>query len=241
MTTQKPIKHLDKKALKKNELAIFVEQVIHYTRSNPKTIIIPIVAVLIGIVLISSTVNYFKGQQKSAEVAFFEAINFYHNASQSPDKASQTINYTQCIDRFKNIIDKYPRTKSAQYSQLYLGDSYYHLGRNDDSIKTYQTILNKSPHGFTAAWAQLSLGYLYMNRNDSPKAIAAFDQLVIRYPESFLVPEALVQLGKCYEQTGNLIKAMECYTRVLKTYPISGWAAEADGRLSAITQTKSNG
>jgi TolA-binding protein len=240
MATQKSGK-LDKKALKKNDLAIFVDQVVHYISKNPKTIIIPIVAALIGIVFIYATVNYFKGQQKSAESAYMEAINFYHNASQSPDKASQMINYTQCIERFKNIIDKYPRTKSGQYSQLYLADSYYHLGRNEDAIKSYQNILNKSPRGFTAAWAQLSLGYVYMNQNDSPKAIAAFDQLVIRQPESFLVPEALMQLGKCYEQTGNLGKAVDSYTRLLKTYPTSGWATEADGRLTAITQTKSNG
>jgi tetratricopeptide (TPR) repeat protein len=240
MPIQKPIK-LDKKALKKNELAIFVDQAVHYIRKNPKTIIIPIVAVVIGIVFIYATVNYFVGQQKTAELAYMEAINYYHNAGKSPDKASQTINYTQCIERFKNIIDKYSRTKSAQYAQLYLADSYYHLGRNDDAIKTYQNILNKTSRGFTAAWAQLSLGYIYLNQNDSPKAIAAFDQLVVRQPESFLVPEALVQLGKCYEQSGNLGKAIDSYTRVMKTYPTSGWAAEADGRLTALTQTKSNG
>lgn len=240
MPIQKPIK-LDKKALKKNELAIFVDQAVHYIKKNPKTILIPIIAIVIGIVFIYSTVNYFKKQQQSAELAYIEAINFYHNAGQSPDKASQTINYTQCIERFKSIIEKYPKTKSGQYSQLYLADSYYHLGRTDEAIKSYQNILNKSPHGFTAAWAQLSLGYVYMNLNDSQKAITAFDQLVIRHPESFLVPEALVQLGKCYEQTGNIIKATESYTRVLKTYPTSGWATEADGRLTAISQPKANG
>lgn len=240
MPTQKTVK-LDKKALKKNELVIFVDQVAQYIRKNPKIAIVPLVAVFIGIVFIYSTVNYFKGQQKSAELSYMEAINFYHNASQSSDKASQTINYTQCIERFKNIIDKYPRTKPGQYAQLYLADSYFHLSRNDEAIKGYQNILNKSPRGFTAAWAQLSLGYVYMNMNDYPKSITTFDQLVIRNPDSFLVPEALVQLGKSYELTGNLVKATDCYTRVVKTYPNSSWASEANGRLTTLTEMKAKG
>ena len=240
MTIQKPHK-LDKKALKKNELAIFVDHAMQYARKNPKTVIVPLIAIVIGIVFIYSTVNYFKGQQKTAEFAFLEAIQTYHNASQSPDKATQTINYTQCIDKFKNVADKYSRTKSGQYARLYLADSYFHLGRNDDAIKTYQDILDRTPRGFTATWAQLSLGYVYLQQNDFPKAITAFDQLVIRHPDSFLVPEALVQLGKSYEQTGDFVKAEDCYTRILKTYPTSGWASEATGRLTALTGMKSNG
>jgi tetratricopeptide (TPR) repeat protein len=237
MTTPKSIK-LNKKALKQNELAIFVDHATQYVRKNPKTVIVPLVAIVIGIVLIYSTINYFKGQQKSAEIAFLEAMQIYHTAGQSPDKAAQTINYTQCLERFKNVAEKYSRTNSGQYARLYLADSYFHLGRNDEAIKTYQDILQKTPRGFSAAWAQLSLGYVYMNQNDLPKAIAAFDQLVVRHPDSFLIPEALVQLGKSYEQTGNFVKAKDCYTRVLKTYPNSGWASEANGRLIALSGSK---
>ena len=238
MTDQKHIK-LNKKALKKNELAIIVDHTIQYARQNPKKIIIPLVAILIGIVLISSTVTYFRGQQKSAELGLLEAIQIYHTAIQSPDKASQTINYTQCLEKFKNIALNYSRTNSGQYAKLYLGDVYFRLGRNVEAIKTYQDILQATPRGFTGAWAQLSLGYVFMNQNDYPKAVTAFDQLVIRHPESFLVPEALVQLGKNYEQTGNFVKAKDCYTRVVKTYPTSAWVSEATGRLSTLSGFKS--
>ena len=239
MPTQKTIK-LDKKALKKNELAIFVDHTMQYVRKNPKTIIIPLVVIVIGLVFIYSTVNYFQGQQKSAELAFLEAMQVYHSANQSPDKATQTISYTQCIDKFKNVAEKYSRTNSGKYAQLYLADSYFHLGRNDEAIKIYQDILRRIPRGFTAAWAQISLGYVYTNQNNFPKAITAFDQLVIRHPDSFLIPEALVQLGKSYEQTGDFAKAKDCYTRVLKTYPTSGWASEATGRLTALPGARPN-
>ncbi|MCX7920047.1 MAG: tetratricopeptide repeat protein [bacterium] len=240
MADAKHIK-LDKKTLKKNELAIFVDHAIRYTRTHPKQVIIPVVATVVGILLIYASISYFKEQQKSAELSLLEGIQFYHNAFQSQDRATQTINYTQCIEKFKSVSEKYSRTKSGQYARLYLADVYFRLNRTDDAINTYQEILKKSPRGFIAAWAQLSLGYIYLNRHDFPKAIAAFDQLVNHQPDSFLISEALVQLGKSYEQTGNLMKAKECYNRVIKTYPNSGWAAEASSRLGVLANLKPNG
>lgn len=226
---------IDKKALKQNEVEIFVLKLRDYITEDPKRIIIPVVTVVAVVVLGVFTTRYFKQQNTTAELRLFQAEIQYRNALGSPDKSNQIVGLQQALNSFKSVVSENSLTVYGKIAGVYMGDCYYHLGQYDEAIKAYKDAISHGPPKVTAALAQMSIGYAYLDKSDYKSALAAFQKVETDYPDSFLIPSVNFEIGNCYEKQNDLAKARETYERLMKTYPDSSWKSEAEARLSALT------
>ncbi len=226
---------IDKKALKENEVEIFVLKLRDLFQQDPKKIIIPVVAVVAAVVLGVFTTRYFKQQNTTSELRLFQAELQYRSAMGSSDRSNQIVGLQKALTDFKNIVSENSLTVYGKIAGAYVGDCYYHLGQYDEAIKAYRDAISHGAPKITAALAQMSIGYAYLNKSDYKSAIAEFQKVETNYPDSFLLPSVKFEIGDCYEKQNDPAKAKDTYERLVKTYPDSTWKEEAEARLSILT------
>jgi tetratricopeptide (TPR) repeat protein len=173
-----------------------------------------------GIVLVLLLFIFFfqKWEKKKAEDAyqmFNSAVETYQMVN-SPYREGSPQEYKNVIERFNEVITKFPKTQAGQLAVLYKGNIYLRLGEFDEAIKAYESYLEKGGKGkLYRAFAMEGLGYSYEGKKDYEKAIHAF-QKVIDLGEGFQLANAYLGLGRCSEKIGKTKEALENYKSFMK-------------------------
>jgi len=121
----------------------------------------------------------------------------------------------KAIDEFKKLVDLEPSARSFTF----MGLSYRHLGRFDESRKYFQEGLKKDPRNASCLF---NLGYIEERQGNKGKAEELFQQTLRSNPD---FPEALLELAnlriqaKQFEQASELLKK---YIRVSRN-PTQGY------------------
>ena len=134
----------------------------------------------------------------------------------SPYREGSPQEYKNVIERFNEVIAKFPKTQAGQLSVLYKGNIHLRLGEFDEAIKAYESYLEKGgKEKLYRAFAMEGLGYSYEGKRDYEKAIHAF-QKVIDLGEGFQLANAYLGLGRCSERIGKTKEALENYKSFMK-------------------------
>jgi tetratricopeptide (TPR) repeat protein len=168
---------------------------------------------IIVLVLLLSLYIFYRWEAKKEEDAQQKlslAVETYQIAS-SPYREGSIKDYKNALEKFDEIITKFPRTSSGKLSFLYKGNIYLRLGEFEEAIRAYQIFLQKA--GSEKLYRLFALEGL--GKRDYEKALMTF-QKVVGMGESFELANAYINLGRCEEKLGKDKEALENYKNFLR-------------------------
>jgi len=220
MEMTKAKKIIKKKLKEPDEFISLTERAFLFVTHHSKSI-----AVGGGIVLVLLlSIFFFQKWEKRNEGNAYQMLNLVMETYQmvsSPYREGSPQEYKNVLERYNEVITKYPGTSSGKLAILSKGNIHLRLGEFDEAIKAYEIYLEKAgKERLYRAFAMEGLGYSYEGKKDFEKARNAY-QKVIESGESFQSANAYLGLGRCYEKLGKTKEALEHYRNFIKVSPQS--------------------
>lgn len=162
----------------------------------------------------------------------FEPLSYYIKA----ERYYELKKYPESIEKFTELINKYPNTPLAIEAQYNIADIYmYKTNELERAISEYQIIVNGHRQGPFADRAQYKVGECYKKIQKFPEAIEAYEKFIAQYPSSEFLDYALYYMGYCYEQIHETKKALETYQQIIANFSTSIWVVVAESRIVALS------
>lgn len=158
-----------------------------------------------------------------------EAINKYHQLTKELAQSNYTPkaylqlgliyynqrNYTNSLENYKKVVEKYPNTEEAQAALVGIKNNYIDLKKVDDYFAYTNSLGNLVS---ISASEQDSIFYLaaeknYMDGDQSAKS--QLESYLHRYPNGSFKVNALFYLAESYYQSGNYSKSLELYSETV--------------------------
>ncbi len=209
-------KKIIKKKLKEpDEFISLTERIYIFVSHHAKAIALAAGIVLILLLFAFLLQAWDKKNEESADQLFNAAMQTYQVIS-SPYREGSAQEYKNAVERFNEVIAKFPKTQSGKLAVLYEGNIHLRLGEFDDAIKAYEHYLEKAgEEKLYRAFAMEGLAYSYEGKKDYEKATRAF-QKVIELGEGFQLADAYLGVGRCSEKMGKVKEALENYRNFVK-------------------------
>ena len=138
------------------------------------------------------------------------------------------------IEKYQQILDSFPKTKTAGLAAYTMGNAEVELKEYDKGIELYQRALASLSLSETMrGLIHLRLGYAYLAKSDPEKAISEFAQ-VEKNPLTRDQDFASYEIGKIYESQGKKNEALGEYESLVKSYPASPLVSEVSARISEL-------
>jgi len=213
MTRTKKI--IKKKLKKPDEFITLTERTFLFVTHHSKSIAVGVGIVLILLLLVFSFQKWNKKNEQNAYQMFYWAVETYQMVS-SPSRDGSPQEYRTVLEKFDEVVTKYPRTWSARIALLYKGNIYLRLAEFDDATKAYETFLQKTgKQKLYRSFALDGLGYSYEGKKEYQKAADAYQRLV-GLGGDFQSADAYLGLGRCYEKMGRTEEALENYKNFIR-------------------------
>jgi tetratricopeptide (TPR) repeat protein len=214
MTKTKKI--IKKKLKEPDEFISFTEKAFIFITHHSKSIAVGGIIVLL---LVLSLFFYQRWEMKNEGNAsrFFNlAVETYQTVS-APSREGLIQEYKNILEKFNEVIEKFPRTSAGKLSVLYQGNLHLRLGDFDNAINSYNKFLKiAGKEKLYRSFALEGLGYSFEGKKDYEKAINAY-QKILEIGENFQKANATLGMGRCYEKLGKNKEALEQYKSFLKT------------------------
>ncbi len=221
MTSTKKI--IKKKLKEPDEFITLTERAYLFVTHHAKSITLGAGVVLVLLLFIFFFQKWEKKSAESAEQMLSSVVETYQAAS-SPYREGSPQEYKNVIERFNEVIAKYPKTRSGQLAVLYKGNIHLRLGEFDEATKAYESYLEKGgKEKLYRAFAMEGLGYSYEGKKNFERAMNTY-QKVIDSGEGFQLANAYLGLGRCYEKMGKTKEALEHYKNFITVSPKSQMA-----------------
>jgi tetratricopeptide (TPR) repeat protein len=129
----------------------------------------------------------------------------------------RSTHFLRAVDVFRKIIDS---GKYLPMTYLWLGLSYYHLGKEDKSIEAYRDLLSFCPDTMMANYY---MGVALKASGKYDEAILHFEKLINKTDQHV---SALYHLGRAYMKNFNYEKAKSYFKRAIELDPENTNATE---------------
>jgi len=226
-------KIIKKKLKEPDEFISLTERAIHFVSRHYRRILASGLTLIIILVAIFLFHKWEEKKEAEAYQSFAAALEVYQTVN-SPYREESPADYKSLIEKFDEVISKFPRTASGKLSLLYKGNIHLRLGEFDEAIKSYQTFLQEiGKEKLYRVFATEGLGYAYEGKKDYEKAVEAYEK-ALDMGESLQVANAHLNKGRCYEKLGKRKEALESYKAFLKISPTSMMANMVSGKISHL-------
>jgi tetratricopeptide (TPR) repeat protein len=218
------------------------EKTAHWTAEHRSSLM---VAAIVVAVLLAAGVGiwqYINHQDQLASVDFGKAVQIMQAPivpAGTPSQPGQPT-FTSVQDRataaqkqLKAIVDKYPRTRQADFSRYFLGVTAAELGDNataQNYLSEVASIRNKDVAGL----AKLALASVYRNTNKDAQAIDLYKQLIDKPTMTVSKVTAQMELASLYQAKQNSAEAKKIYEQVQKDNPAGEAAQMATQKLGEM-------
>ena len=153
-----------------------------------------------------------------ALVAFilFVASLYLYSRSRAPRAYAmayskyETGNYREAIEKFLDVIIKYPSTVYAQKAYYYRGRSFEEIGMYERAIETYQQLISLYPGSKWAVKARVRLAHDFITTGEPERALSVLNEvLAIPALERHLpVGDVYAEIGRAYYAMGDYENAL---------------------------------
>jgi tetratricopeptide (TPR) repeat protein len=201
------------------------EQFIENNQKIITTIVLAIV-VVVGAYLLFNR-YYMKPMENEARSQMFRAEQYF-----AQDSFNLALNGDGNYLGFKDIIEEYGITKSANLAQYYAGISNLHLGNYDQAIEQLKDfnvngkIIEPEKYG--------AIGNAYLEKGNQDEALDYFEKAMNADDNAFTTPLYMSKAAFVYEQQGEYQKAIELYQNIKRKYPNSTPSQEADKHIARL-------
>lgn len=210
-----------KELLQADAVFSFREKVQAFAEENSRQL----AAIGLIVCVIAAGIGFWKVRQSTAEK---ESLGLFYGAMNNMVKSSKSavdseIKYSQALEGFKKVSNKYSGTKAGAASLFYAGSCSYSLKKYDEAISYYKEFLDKtgSTLHYLRPFAYESIGYAYEGKGEYRKALEWFEKQ--KSEGQGVNPMSLLNLARCYEAEGDKEKACQSYREFIEKYPLSSF------------------
>lgn len=202
-----------KKDLKKpDQLQTTTMKLMVYATEHKAKIIAGASAFIVVVFLIAGWYVYSAYNEKQAQDLLGKTMLFSDANAASQEGVSRL-----ALEKYKEIIDKYPGTDAANLARYSMGIIYYKLNEMDNAVKSYEEFLSKARSNELVALAYSGLGYCYEAKGDFAKAGKYFEDSAKDPNGAAFRGTAYLNAGRMAEQLKNSKGAVESYKKALES------------------------
>lgn len=214
----------------------------HWTVEHQSKVIAAVIAVVVIAGIAFGGWYYISAQDEKASGEFSAAVRTFetpvrpagvpaqpgYDSFGSPQERA-----TAARKQFQDILDKYPRTHTADMARYFVGLTSEHLRDTATAEKNLQEVANSS-NADLAALGKFALAALYREESKDAQAIDLYKQLVDK--PTLVVSKATTQLelAGLYESQQKPDEAKKIYEQVQKDNPSTEAASLAQRRGAAL-------
>ena len=206
-----------------------------------KLIAAVIVVIVIGAIAFGGW-YYLNSQDEKASAEFSTAVRTWETplrpAGVPPQPgtdsfASAQERATAARKQFQAIVDKYPRTHTADMARYFVGLASAQLGDNAAAERSLQEAA-RSSNADLAALGTFALASVYRSENKDAQAIDLYKQLMDKHTLVVSKATAQLELASFYESRQKPGEAKKIYEQVQKENPATDAASLAQRRAAAL-------
>ena len=206
---------ITKKQLKEpDEFITITERTFVFIRQHTKKIAAAGVILLVLILAAVFFQMWEKRKEEDAARAFGVALEISgRGTAQAQESSAQ--DFKAVLEKFDEIILKFPRTSSGKISLVFKGNILLKLEEYDEAIKTFTIFLDKAgKERLYRYFAWEGLGHAFEGKKDYAKALEAYKK-ILDIGEGYQLAEAHLSIAYCYEKLNKNKEALENFKAFL--------------------------
>ena len=218
------------------------ERTAHWTVEHRSTLVITIAVVAVVLAAILGGWYYLSTQDEKASFDFSQAVRTLDTplrpagSPPQPDVAafaSAKERTDAARKQFQAIVDKYPRTHTADMARYFVGLASLQLGDNATAERSLQEAA-KSSNSDLASLGKLALASVYRAENKDAAAIDLYKKLIDQPTIVVSKATAQLELASFYESRQKPDEAKKLYQQVEKENPSTEAASVAQRKSGAL-------
>jgi tetratricopeptide (TPR) repeat protein len=214
----------------------------HWSVEHQSKLIAAVIAVIVLGAIAFGGWYYVNTQDEKAGAEFSTAVRTWETpvrpagvpAQPGTDSfASAQERATSARKQFQAIVDKYPRTHTADMARYFVGLASAQLGDNAAAERSLQEAAHSS-NADLAALGKFALASVYRAENKDAQAIDLYKQLMDKPTLVVSKATAQLELASFYESRQKPDEAKKIYEQVQKENPSTEAASLAQRRVAAL-------
>jgi tetratricopeptide (TPR) repeat protein len=214
----------------------------HWSVEHQSKLIAAVIAVIVIGAIAFGGWYYINSQDEKASAEFSTAVRTWETpvrpAGVPPQPgtdsfASAQERATAARKQFQAIVDKYPRTHTADMARYFVGLASAQLGDNAAAERSLQEAAHSS-NADLAALGKFALASVYRAENKDSQAIDLYKQLMDKPTLVVSKATAQLELASFYESRQKPDEAKKLYEQVEKENPSTEAASLAQRRVAAL-------
>jgi len=214
----------------------------HWSVEHQSKLIAAVLAVIVLGAIAFGGWYYVNTQDEKASAEFSTAVRTWETpvrpAGVPPQPGSDSFasaqeRATAARKQFQVIVDKYPRTHTADMARYFVGLASAQLGDNAAAERSLQEAAHSS-NADLAALGKFALASVYRAENKDAQAIDLYKQLMDKPTLVVSKATAQLELASFYESRQKPDEAKKIYEQVQKENPATEAASLAQRRVAAL-------
>jgi TolA-binding protein len=214
----------------------------HWSVEHQSKLIAAVIAVIVIGAVAFGGWYYLNSQDEKASAELSTAVRTWETpvrpAGVPPQPGSDSFasaqeRATAARKQFQAIVDKYPRTHTADMARYFVGLASAQLGDNAAAERSLQEAA-RSSNADLAALGKFALASVYRAENKDAQAIDLYKQLMDKPTLVVSKATAQLELASFYESRQKPDEAKKIYEQVQKENPATEAASLAQRRVSAL-------
>ena len=214
----------------------------HWSVEHQSKLIAAVIAVIVVGGIAFGGWYYINSQDEKASAEFSTAVRTWETplrpAGVPPQPGSDSFASAQergtaARKQFQAIVDKYPRTHTADMARYFVGLASAQLGDNAAAERSLQEAAHSS-NADLAALGKFALASVYRGENKDAQAIDLYKQLMDKPTLVVSKATAQLELASFYESRQKPDEAKKIYEQVQKENPATEAASLAQRRVAAL-------
>lgn len=238
------MKREERHELKRNDLAVLMEEAAHYATHHVRRVAL----IGVGVVLLGAGVfggrAYLAARDATAARqlgALMEVYNAPITASLEDLERAQTgvPTFTSVEARDRKVLDMAAAllTSGARGSALagallYRGIAQVSLKQSADAEASFRSVIESDPDGLFGPVARLRLARLLESQGKAADALPLYQAMADATDGLLPREEGLIGMARCHEALGRRSEALGIYRRLTAEFPESEYLAEARTHLA---------
>ncbi|UCE78829.1 MAG: tetratricopeptide repeat protein [Nitrospiraceae bacterium] len=189
-----------------------------------------IIFVFVMLAVVALFVYNYRTARQAHEIEY-KAYKLYHNEFQD-ETLPREEQLQQALDLFQKAYQK----KSSPRILLYMADTLYELGRNEDALVKLNDLIKKySSEEHIVSLAYQKMTTIHLAQGSTDEALKTLDALY-GMNSPFFKDYALIESARILEKQGKIDEAQTKYKTLAELFFDSPYAQEAQGKLKAATE-----
>lgn len=214
----------------------------HWSVEHQSKLIAAVIAVIVLGAIAFGGWYYLNSQDEKASAEFSTAVRTWETplrpAGVPPQPGSDSFasaqeRATAARKQFQAIVDRYPRTHTADMARYFVGLASAQLGDNAAAERSLQEAAHSS-NADLAALGKFALASVYRAENKDAQAVDLYKQLMDKPTLVVSKATAQLELASFYESRQKPDEAKKIYEQVQKENPATEAASLAQRRVAAL-------